>query len=211
MAASIIIADDHPLVLKGLTDFLKEKEYNLIGSAADGKEAFDLIKSKQPEIAILDIQMPLLTGLEIAEKCKELSLPTKIILITFEKDETIYNQAKTLEIYGYVLKEFALVEIENCISAVLNGKSYFSPELIEFLEIVEPPKELQVLTPTEIEVLRLIALNKTAKEIGSILFISSRTVEKHKSHIIRKLDLESKAGSLALFAKENEEFLAKNT
>ncbi|MCL8008493.1 response regulator transcription factor [Gelidibacter japonicus] len=211
MAASIIIADDHPLVLKGLTDFLKEKEYNLIGSAADGKEAFDLIKSKQPEIAILDIQMPFLTGLEIAEKCKELSLPTKIILITFEKDETIYNQAKTLEIYGYVLKEFALVEIENCISAVLNGKSYFSPELIEFLEIVEPPKELQVLTPTEIEVLRLIALNKTAKEIGSILFISSRTVEKHKSHIIRKLDLESKAGSLALFAKENEEFLAKNT
>lgn len=211
MAASIIIADDHPLVLKGLTDFLKEKEYNLIGSATDGKEAFDLIKSKQPEIAILDIQMPFLTGLEIAEKCKELSLPTKIILITFEKDETIYNQAKTLEIYGYVLKEFALVEIENCISAVLNGKSYFSPELIEFLEIVEPPKELQVLTPTEIEVLRLIALNKTAKEIGSILFISSRTVEKHKSHIIRKLDLESKAGSLALFAKENEEFLAKNT
>jgi DNA-binding NarL/FixJ family response regulator len=211
MAASIIIADDHPLVLKGLTDFLKEKEYNLIGSAADGKEAFDLITSKQPEIAILDIQMPFLTGLEIAEKCKELSLPTKIILITFEKDETIYNQAKTLEIYGYVLKEFALVEIENCISAVLNGKSYFSPELIEFLEIVEPPKELQVLTPTEIEVLRLIALNKTAKEIGSILFISSRTVEKHKSHIIRKLDLESKAGSLALFAKENEEFLAKNT
>ena len=211
MAASIIIADDHPLVLKGLSDFLKEKEYNLIGSATDGKEAFDLIKSKQPEIAILDIQMPFLTGLEIAEKCKELSLPTKIILITFEKDETIYNQAKTLEIYGYVLKEFALVEIENCISAVLNGKSYFSPELIEFLEIVEPPKELQVLTPTEIEVLRLIALNKTAKEIGSILFISSRTVEKHKSHIIRKLDLESKAGSLALFAKENEEFLAKNT
>lgn len=211
MAASIIIADDHPLILKGLTDFLKEKEYNLIGSAINGKEAFDMIKSDSPEIAILDIQMPFLTGLEIAEKCKELNLPTKIILITFEKDETIYNQAKALEIYGYVLKEFALVEIENCIAAVLNGKSYFSPELIEYLEIIEPPKELELLTPTEIEVLRLIALNKTAKEIGSILFISGRTVEKHKSHIIRKLDLESKGGSLALFAKENEEFLGKNT
>ncbi|MBO3099265.1 response regulator transcription factor [Gelidibacter pelagius] len=211
MAASIIIADDHPLILKGLTDFLKEKEYNLIGSAINGKEAFDMIKSDSPEIAILDIQMPFLTGLEIAEKCKELNLPTKIILITFEKDETIYNQAKALEIYGYVLKEFALVEIENCIAAVLNGKSYFSPELIEYLEIIEPPKELELLTPTEIEVLRLIALNKTAKEIGSILFISGRTVEKHKSHIIRKLDLESKGGSLVLFAKENEEFLGKNT
>lgn len=211
MAASIIIADDHPLILKGLTDFLKEKDYNLIGSAVNGKEALDMIISKKPEIAILDIQMPFLSGLEIAEKCNDLNLSTKIILITFEKDEAIYKQAKALEIYGYVLKEFALVEIENCIAAVLDGKSYFSPELIEYLEIPEPPKELQLLTPTEIEVLKHIALNKTAKEIGSILFISSRTVEKHKSHIIRKLELESKGGSLALFAKENEEFLDINT
>lgn len=207
MAASIIIADDHPLILKGLTDFLKEKDYNLIGSAVNGREALDMIISKNPEIAILDIQMPFLSGLEIAEKCKDLNLPTKIILITFEKDEAIYKQAKTLEIYGYVLKEFALVEIENCIAAVLDGKSYFSPDLIEYLEIPKPPKELELLTPTEIEVLKHIALNKTAKEIGSILFISSRTVEKHKSHIIRKLELESKGGSLALFAKENEGFL----
>lgn len=211
MPASIIIADDHPLILKGLTDFLNEKGYNLIGSADNGKEAFEMIKSERPAIAILDIQMPFLTGLEIAAKCKDLNLPTKIILITFEKDETIYNQAKDLEVYGYILKEFALVEIENCIAAILNETSYFSPELIEYLEILEPPKELDLLTPTEIEVLRHIALNKTAKEIGSILFISSRTVEKHKSHIIKKLDLESKGGSLALYAKENEQFLKKNT
>lgn len=210
MEASIIIADDHPLILKGLTDFLKEKDYNLVGSAVDGKAALDMIKTLRPEIAILDIQMPFLTGLEIAQQCKDLDLPTKIILITFEKDETIYNQAKALAIYGYVLKEFALVEIENCIAAVLNGNSYFSPELIEYLEIPELPKELELLTPTEIAVLKYIALNKTAKEIGNILFISSRTVEKHKSHIIRKLQLESKGGSLALFAKENEEFLDKN-
>ncbi|HUH29397.1 response regulator transcription factor [Gelidibacter sp.] len=211
MATSIIIADDHPLILKGLTDFLKEKDYNLIGSAANGKEALEMIISKRPKIAILDIQMPFLSGLEIAEKCKELNLSTKIILITFEKDEAIYKHAKALEIYGYVLKEFALVEIENCIASVLDGKSYFSPELIEYLEIPKPPKELELLTPTEIEVLKLIALNKTAKEIGNILFISGRTVEKHKSHIIRKLELESKGGSLALYAKENEEFLDKNT
>lgn len=211
MQASIIIADDHPLILKGLTDFLKEKEYTLVGSAVNGKEAFELIQSQKPDIAILDIQMPFLTGLEIAKKCQDLKLPTKIILITFEKDQTIYNQAKALEIYGYVLKEFALVEIENCITAVLQGKSYFSPELIEYLEITEPPEELDALTPSELEVLRLIAQNKTAKEIGDILFTSSRTVEKHKSHIIKKLDLESKGGSLALFAKENEQFLIKNT
>jgi len=211
MPASIIIADDHPLILKGLNDFLKEKEYNLIGSAVNGKEAFDLIESQKPEIAILDIQMPFLTGLEIAKKCKDLELSTKIILITFEKDETIYKEAKSLGVFGYVLKEFALVEIENCIAAVLEGKSYFSLELIEYLEIVDAPEELDALTPTEKEVLRLIAQNKTAKEIGTIMFTSSRTVEKHKSHIIKKLDLEPKGGSLALYAKENEEFLDKNT
>lgn len=211
MPASILIADDHPLILKGLTDFLKEKKYNLIGSAVNGKEAFDMIKTMEPEIAILDIQMPFLTGLEIAQKCEELQLSTKIILITFEKDEAIYKQAKTLEVYGYVLKEFALVEIENCISAVLEGKSYFSPELIQYLEIPQPPEELGLLTPTEIEVLKHIALNKTAKEIGDSLFISNRTVEKHKSHIIKKLELESKGGSLLIFAKEHEEFLNINT
>lgn len=205
MQASIIIADDHPLVLKGLTDFLIEKNYNLIGSAANGKEAFDMIESQKPQIAILDIQMPFLTGLEIAKKCQELELATKIILITLEKDETIYNEAKTLGIYGYVLKEFALVEIENCIAAVLEGKSYFSPELIEFLEIIEPSKEWELMTPTEKEVLKLIAENNTGVEIGEILCISTRTVEKHKSNIIKKLDLSQKQNSLLIWVKENQD------
>lgn len=205
MQASIIIADDHPLILKGLTDYLTEQDYNLVGSAVDGKEAFELIKSKEPAIAILDIQMPFLTGLEIAKKCQELKLSTKIILITFEKDESIYNEAKTLQIYGYVLKEFALVEIEKCIASVLDGKSYFSPELIEFLEIVEPPEEWELLTPTEKEVLKLIAKNNTGVEIGDLLFISPRTVEKHKSNIIKKLELPHKQNSLLIWAKENQD------
>jgi len=211
MQASIIIADDHPLILKGLNDFLIEKKYDVISSAVNGKDAMKLIEKHEPDIAILDIRMPFLTGLEIAERCLEQNRSTKIILITFEKDLTIYNQAKSLHIYGYVLKEFALVELENCISAVLQGKRYFSPELIQYLALEETPEELELLTPSEVRVLKLIAQNKTAKEIGQILFVSDRTVEKHKSHIIKKLDLESKGGSLALFAKENEEFLNKNT
>lgn len=205
MKASIIIADDHPLILKGLSDFLKEKEYNLIGSAINGKEAFDMIESQRPDIAILDIQMPFLTGLQIAEKCKDLGHSTKIILITFEKDETIYREAKTLGIYGYVLKEFALVEIENCIAAVLNGKSYFSPEIIEFLEIIEPPKDWELLTPSEKEILKLIAKNNTGVEIGEILSVSTRTVEKHKSNIIKKLELSHKQNSLLIWVKENQD------
>ncbi len=207
MNASIIIADDHPLILKGLNDFLLEKQYTILACAKNGKEAFEFIEEHSPDIAILDIQMPFLTGLQIAQKCQELKLETKIILITFEKDETIYNQAKKLGVYGYILKEFALEEIENCIASVMKNKAYFSPELLTYLEIEEVPEELELLTPTEKEVLKLIAQNKTAKEIGNILFASYRTIEKHKQHIIDKLDLESKGGSLILFAKENESFL----
>ncbi len=211
MQASIIIADDHPLILKGLNDFLIEKQYNVLASATNGEEAFQLIKDLEPDIAILDIRMPFLSGLEIAKICNEKKLSTKIIIITFEKDDMTYKEAMSLHIYGYVLKEFALIELENCIAAVIGGNSYFSPELIQSLEIHEAPEELDLLTPAEITVLKLIAQNKTAKEIGKLLFVSDRTIEKHKSHIIKKLDLESKGGSLALYAKENEGFLDKNT
>lgn len=206
MKPSIIIADDHPLILKGLSDFLKEKKFNVVDSAENGRDAMALIEKHKPDIAILDIQMPYLTGLEIAENCKTLKLSTKIILITFEKDEAIYLEAKNLNVYGYVLKEFALNEIEHCITSVKNNTPYFSPELIEHLEYNNAIEKIALLTKTEKKVLTLIATNKTAKEIGESLFISNRTVEKHKSNVIAKLQLESKANSLYLFAKENESY-----
>jgi len=207
MQSSIIIADDHPLILKGLNDFLLEKKYNVLASAINGKDALELIETHKPEIAILDIQMPYYTGLEIAEKCKALNYQTKIVLITFEKDEAIYNQAKSLGVYGYVLKEFALTEIEQCIDTVSKDIPYFSPELLSYLEVESTPKELETLTPTEKEVLKHIAQNKTAKEIGDLMFISNRTVEKHKSHIIKKLNLAPIQNSLLIWAKENQTLL----
>ena len=207
MNPNIIIADDHPLVLKGLHDFLIEKRYNVLASAKNGKEALALIKAHIPDIAILDIKMPFLTGLQIAEECKSDNLPTKIVLITFEKDEKTYYDAKALGIYGYVLKEFALEEIENCIASVIEDKAYFSPELIAYLKANNPPEKLQSLTKAESNILKLIGDNKTATEIAKELFISVRTVEKHKNHIRTKLALDSKSASLYLFAKENLEFL----
>ena len=207
MQSSIIIADDHPLILKGLNDFLLEKKYNVLASAVNGKDALELIETHKPEIAILDIQMPYYTGLEIAEKCKALNYQTKIVLITFEKDEAIYNQAKSLGVYGYVLKEFALAEIEHCIETVSKDIPYFSQELLSSLEVEEAPKEFETLTPTEIEVLKHISENKTAKEIGNLMFISFRTVEKHKSNIHKKLNITPTKYSLLFWAKENKNHL----
>jgi len=207
MNPTIIIADDHPLVLKGLHDFLIEKEYNVLASAKNGKEALTLIKAHTPDIAILDIKMPFYSGLEIAEKCKKDKLATKIVLITFEKDEKIYHEAKALDIYGYVLKEFALVEIENCISSVVKNNSYFSPELLKFLELNELPENFELLTKHEKGIVKLISENKTGVEIADLLLISPRTVEKHKSNIIKKLKLERKQNSLLIWAKENSHYL----
>ena len=207
MNPTIIIADDHPLILKGLQEFLNEKNYNVLASAKNGKEALSLINAHVPDIAILDIKMPFYSGLEIAEKCKTNKLSTKVVLITFEKDETTYNKAKELNIYGYVLKEFALDEIENCIASVTKDKPYFSPDLLSYIEINETPEKLKSLTETETIIFKLIGDNKTASEIAEKLFISVRTVEKHKSHIRTKLALDSKSASLYLFAKENLKYL----
>jgi len=126
---SIVIADDHPLLLKGLTDFLVEKGYNFIGGGTNGREAFNLINKLRPDIAILDIQMPYMSGIEIAKKCNSNGVDTKIVLITFHKEKELYEQAKDLNIFGYILKEFALEEIENCIHTVSQGVPYFSPKI----------------------------------------------------------------------------------
>ncbi|TYB78470.1 DNA-binding response regulator [Bizionia myxarmorum] len=210
MQPSIIIADDHPLMLRGLHDFLKSKGYNILGSAKDGKEAYNLIVKHKPEIAILDIRMPYLTGLEVAEECLKNEIPTKIILITFDKGEELYDKAKELNIFGYILKEFAIEEIELCIANVINNKPHFSEEIALYLNSTSnthKPQTLNNLTKTELKVLALIAQNQTAIEIGNALCVSSRTIEKHKSNIIKKLNLESKHNSLSLYAKENEQFL----
>ena len=205
---TIITADDHPLLLKGLNDFLIEKKFNIIGSGINGKEAYDLIVKENPDIAILDIQMPLMTGLDIAKECKLNNINTKIILITFHKEKVLFQKANELNIFGYILKEFAIEEIETCIKSVTEGIPYFSPKIKSLLGI-NPYKDsyFNNLTPSEKKILKLIAKDKTNKEIASLLFISYRTVEKHRSNIISKLKLEHKTNSLLKWAKDNTDKL----
>tara|TARA_R110002072_G_scaffold142804_1_gene288275 strand:- start:57898 stop:58530 length:633 start_codon:yes stop_codon:yes gene_type:complete len=205
---SIITADDHPLLLKGLNDFLLEKKYNVIGYGNNGREAYNLITKENPDIAILDIQMPYMSGLEIAKKCKSNGIETKIVLITLHKERELYQKAQDLNIFGYILKEFALEEIENCIKTVTTGNHYFSPKIKELLgDNMLENTSLSGLTPSEKKILKLIAKDKTNKEIASLLFISYRTVEKHRSNIITKLNLEPKTNSLLIWAKEHQDQL----
>ena len=201
---TIITADDHPLLLKGLNDLLFEKNYNIIASAYDGKEAYNLIIQNKPNIAILDIQMPLMSGIEIAKKCRLHAPNTKVIFITLYKEKELYDQAQHLNIHGYILKEFALEEIETCLTQVAKGEHYYSPKIQELLGVTSDKDNiLDILTPSERKILKLIATDKTNKEIASLLFISYRTVEKHRSNMILKLQLEPKTNSLLIWAKEH--------
>lgn len=204
---TLIIADDHPLLLKGLYDFLLEKKYNIIDKAPDGISAYNLILKHNPDIAILDIEMPKLSGIEIARKCKTNNLSTKIILITLHREKDLFYQAQELNIFGYILKDFAIEEIQTCLDSVSNDIPYFSPKIKSLLtRKSESNNLLSNLTPSEIKILKLIAKDKTNKEIAEMLFISVRTVEKHRSNIIIKLSLSPKTNSLLIWAKENLNF-----
>lgn len=206
MNTSIVIADDHPLMLRGLTDFLTSKGFKIVGSAADGNTAYNLIVKLKPEIAILDIRMPHKTGLEIAEACTKNNLPTKVILITFDKEEEIYEQAKEFNVYGYILKEFAIEEIEICINHVMNNERYFSEEIASYLNhnTNNKPTDLENLTKSELKIVKLISENKTSLEIAEELSISVRTVDKHRSNIVNKLGLDNKPTSLSIWANVNK-------
>jgi len=198
-------------MLRGLNDFLKSRGYDIIGSAQDGQSAYNLIVKLKPSIAILDIRMPHKTGIEIAEECAKNNLDTKIILITFDKEEELYDKAQELGIYGYILKEFAIEEIEACLESVNRGIPYFSEEIANYLsKNFKNPEILEELTKTERLVVQLLSENKSSQDIADNLSISIRTVEKHRSNIVTKLKLGSARGALMVWANLNKEYL-KNT
>jgi len=205
---NILIADDHPLLLKGLEEFLKEKNYRIIATCTDGLSAYNTIVKEKPDIAILDIEMPNMTGIDIAKNCKRYQIATKIILNTLHKEKRLFEDAIKYNIHGYLLKEFALSEIEACIANVCEGKSYFSEKIYKrFSNASEQESRIEKLTRSEIKILKLIADEMTSNQIADFLSISVRTVEKHRANIIKKLDLDQKPNSLLIWTQKNKESL----
>lgn len=206
MGYKILLADDHPLILKGTKDYLNELGFSNVLTADDGLQAYSILIREKPDILIVDFSMPKLNGLELAKLCKKEKIKVEIIVLTLQKNELILKEiGKTIN--AYLLKEDALDNLKEAIEVVRQGKSYVSPKIQEStLRHFSQVDFMNKLTPSEIKILKQIARNKTSQEIANSLFIATRTVEKHRSNIIQKLDLAKGPNSLQQFVLANKSY-----
>lgn len=202
---NVLIADDHPFTLQGTKSFVESYGYKVTDTVSNGISALNLITLHYPEIAILDINMPGLDGLDVAKKVQESKLRTKIILLTMHKEMTIYKKANEYGIYGYILKEHALTELEKCMVEVAKGNKYISKFLKDDLiaDSNNYDDELSKLTLSENKIIELIIQKKTSKQIAELLFLSEKTVEGHRTKIIEKLGLPKEKNALLIWAMQN--------
>ena len=195
---TIVIAEDHPVFRRGLAMMIStDSQLNVLADAGSGDEAIELIKEHKPDVAILDVNMPVKTGFDVVRELQGFDLATSFVLLTMHKDEGLFNTALDLGVKGYLLKESAVEEIIAGIKAVAAGENFISPQLATFLfnrgrrsaNLVKQQPSINDLTPTERRVLDLIAEEKTSREIAADLYISHRTVERHRENICTKLDI----------------------
>lgn len=211
----VLIADDHPIFRQGLKKVLEsEKNYAVVAETSNGEETLEKIRETNPDIAILDIDMPKLNGIEILKIIHKEKIPSKSIILTMYKDEEYFNQAMNYGVMGYLLKDSVVIELIECMEAIESGKHYISPKISDYLlqrsekqkALTNAIPQLQQLTKTEREVLKHLSENKTSKKIGEEMFISERTVENHRANICSKLGLKG-YNALLLFALKNKSIL----
>lgn len=208
----ILIADDHALIRKGLRQVIEaDTDFEVIGEAADGAQALAVLAQHQPQVVILDVNMPEMGGFEVAQEIRKRKLDVAIIFLTMHKDKSFFNKAMDLGAKGYVLKDGALDEIVSAVSAVARGQAFISAQFSTYLLqrmdriglLAKQTPGLNDLTPTERRVLKLIAEYKTSKEIAEALHIHYRTVDNHRTNITNKLGLEG-SHALLRFAVEHQ-------
>jgi DNA-binding NarL/FixJ family response regulator len=197
MPTRVLLADDHQIVREGLRVLLEREGFQVVGEAADGLEAVHLSERLQPAVAILDIGMPLMNGIDAAREVRRVSPRTRTILLSMHSEDPYVRRALEAGVQGYVLKAKASKDLVQALHDVAKGKYYMSPEISQTIidsyrakPGVAPPS----LTPREQQVLQLVAESKTTKEIASILDISVKTADTHRSHIMQKLDIHDTAG-----------------
>ena len=210
---SIIIADDHPIFRSGLRAVIEsEPSFSVVGEASDGEEALSLIHSKGPQIAILDYNMPKANGFEVLKQISESKIEVLPVMLTMHHDEAMFAKAFELGVRGYVLKDSASVDIVNCLHAVTQGQIFTSPAVTTYLYKRASRGKTTVtglasLTPSELTILRMIAEDKTSREIAEELGVSIRTVENHRANISSKVGVTGSNALLKFALKNKSELL----
>lgn len=204
----ILLADDHQLMRSGLRLLIEQQpDFTVVGEAADGREAVALAKSLRPDVAVMDISMPNLNGIEAAHQITQSHAEIAVIVLSMHPDESYVLRALKAGAKGYLLKDSAESDLISAVRAVARGKSFFSPAVSKVLldDYIRKLKRsgaedaYDLLTPREREVLQLVVEGKSNKEVANLLNLSVYTVETHRSNIMQKLNLKG-VPELTLYA-----------
>ena len=207
----VFLVDDHPVFRHGLKEIIQsDPRFEVVGECGDGEAALAEIPRAKPQVAILDVNLPRRTGLEVARALRAARPPVACLMLTMHAEESMFNAAMDAGAHGYLLKDDAMDMVLLGLKTVAAGGVYLSPSISNWLmrrqqrasALKEEKTGLAKLTATERRVLQLVAENKTNKQIGEELFISHRTVETHRSNICQKLQLQG-AHKLIQFAIEH--------
>ncbi len=213
-ALRILIADDHPLVRTGLRKILEEVDgWTVVAEAGNGREAVARALADRPDVAILDIAMPLLNGIEATAQICRQRPGVRVLILSMYGDEAYVIQSLHAGARGYLLKDSADAEVVRAVTAVAQGKSFFGPEIAKIMldeyvrHLAEHPGDrcrgmtdrFDALSEREREIFQLIAEGRANKEIAELLHVSANTVGTHRAHILEKLDLHS-AAEITLYA-----------
>jgi DNA-binding NarL/FixJ family response regulator len=197
MTSQILLADDHQIVRDGLRLLLEREGFKVVAEASNGREAVKLAEEIKPDVAVVDLAMPLLNGLDTVREIGRVSPRTKSILLTMHTEDHYILEGLRMGAKGFVLKSHAAEDLIHAVRDALRGRTYLSPEVSETVVDAYRNKTKvrpELLSPREREVLQLIAEGKTTKEVAGILGISVKTAETHRTRLMEKLEIHQMAG-----------------
>lgn len=188
MSYKLLLVDDHPILALGIKNLVESAgDFKVEHMATNGEEGLEFMASNKVDICILDYELPGMSGLEVVRKINEKGLETKIIMLSMYIDPSVVREILAMGVDGYILKNDTHNNLKDALEKVLQGKKFLSDEVSELMMAnPEQEKPKAILTPREVEIVKLIAEDKTNKEIAQHLFISERTVETHRKNIMRK-------------------------
>ncbi len=209
----VLIVDDHQIVSEGIAQLVDELEgFRVVGRAENGAQALEFIELLKPHITLMDVDMPVLNGLEATRKIKSAQMDTKVIILTMHGEPTLIKRMMEIGADGYLLKNTDKEDLHKALLRVSEGKTFFSSDAAQAIISGENAAEskftvnqdnvlISTLSDREIEILKLVAEGLSNKEIGDQLFISHRTVDTHRTNMMKKLDIHNTAGLVKLAIK----------